>query len=310
MLASVEEENSIMLSGGNAFTLKYADVITDVALTSSEYIHSSQTVPFTGIVLHGSVDFTGTPINMEGDIDRAILNAIENGASMFFTLSYRNTKELASDEFWSKYYSVSYDIWKDDVKKYYDILNDALKDLQTSYITDHRFLNAARVPDEDEAAADEALMDEYIEEIIKVSVEAYNRYHLAVLRAERLGTEMPKKNTYRPEFPEAPENTTEISKFANAVATAAENAYIASGSGELPTVDEVKALLQASDPALTVPKLASQYETQIGSVVYVEYGGSVGFVLNYNNFPVSVQISDSQTVNIEANGFATVTANS
>lgn len=310
MLASTKEENSIMLSGGNAYTLKYADIITDVALTSSEYIHSSQTVPFTGIVLHGSVDFTGTPINMEGDIDRAILNAIENGASMFFTLSYRNTQELASDEFWSKYYSVSYNIWKDDVKKYYDILNDALKELQDSYITDHRFIDAVRVPDEDEAAADEVLMNEYIEEIIKVTVEAYNRYRLAVLRAERLGTETPKKSLYRAELPAAPENTKEMSNFANAVSTAAENAYIASGSGELPTVDEVLELIQASDTTVTVPKLTLQYETQIGSVVYVEYGESTGFILNYNNFPVSVQISDSETVNIEANGFATVTANS
>ena len=97
MLNSVAENNKVMISGGNAFAIKYADVITDVSLTSSEYIRASQTVPFTGMVLHGSVDFTGTPVNMEGDIDQAILNAIENGASMLFTLSYQNTKELASD---------------------------------------------------------------------------------------------------------------------------------------------------------------------------------------------------------------------
>ena len=83
-------------------------------------------------------------------------DAIENGAAMFFMLSYQNTSELKENFRLSKYYSVSYDIWKDDVNKYYDTLNGALKDLQTSYIVDHEFLDGERVPDEDEVEADAA----------------------------------------------------------------------------------------------------------------------------------------------------------
>ena len=308
MLASVEEENKIMLSGGNVYALQYADVVTDVALTSSRYIHASQTVPFTGIVLHGSVDFTGTPINMEGDIDQAILNAIENGASMFFTLSYRNTQQLASDEFWSKYYSVSYDIWKDDVKKYYDILNDAMKDVQTSYITDHKFLDAVRVPDEDEVAENAATMDAYIAEIIAATVSAYDRYQLAVARAERLGNARPDEKDYKPELPEAPEKNAEMNAYANSVAAAAKSAY--KENGEVPTVEAVRAIL-AADPAVVEPQLVAKYETQLGAVVYVEYGESTGFILNYNSFDVSVQIpGTTETAVVEANGFVAVTANS
>ncbi len=261
MLASASESNKIMISGGNAYALKYASVVTDVSLTSSEYIRSSQSVPFTGMVLHGSVDFTGTPVNMEGDIDEALLNAIENGASMFFTLSYENTRELASDEFWSKYYSVSYDIWKDDVKKYYDILNGAMKDVQESYITDHAFVNAVRVPEDDEKAEDDALLAKYAEELATAQADADRRYALAVERAQRLGTAMPSKLDYKP-------------------------------------------------AEVEMPDVVTKYQTQVGSVVYVEYENGTGFYLNYNTYPVSVQISETESVVVEAGSFATVSSNS
>ena len=45
----------------------------------------------------------------------------------------------------SKYYSVAFDIWLDDVVKYYNELNDAIADCQTSLITGHEFLVGERV---------------------------------------------------------------------------------------------------------------------------------------------------------------------
>ena len=112
------------------------------------------------MVYHGSKVITGSAINMKGDINEAILNAIENGASMYFVLSYENTNLLKDDFQWNSYYSVKYDIWKDDVVKYYTKLNDATKDLQTEYITGHEFLEAVRTPDADEIAAEEQLAED------------------------------------------------------------------------------------------------------------------------------------------------------
>ncbi len=155
--------SKVMTSGGNAYTWKYVDYITDIALDSSRYAQSSASVPFLGIVLHGYVQFAGTPVNMEGNIDYALLKAIENGASLYFTLSYRNTENLKNDELLSQYYSVRYDIWFDDVVSIYNELNELLKDLQTSTIIDHRFLSGERVPDNDELEADaEKAMQEAI----------------------------------------------------------------------------------------------------------------------------------------------------
>lgn len=144
----------IMTDGGNSFVWKYVDHILNVSLDSSRYNFSSNAVPFIGVVLHGSISFTGEPLNMEGDLQYAVLKAIENGASPYFVLSYQNTNALKDDKQLSKYYSIRYDIWKDDIKDVYETLNGVLGDVQDKYIVDHEFLTGSRVPDSDELTSD------------------------------------------------------------------------------------------------------------------------------------------------------------
>ena len=148
-----ENYGKVMTSAGNAYSWKYVDYITDVALDSSRYSQSAASVPFLGMVLHGYVEIAGTPINMEGNLDYAILKAIENGASLKFILSYRNTDNLKTYETLSKYYSVNYEYWYDDVVVLYNEVNDALAGVQTSVITEHKFVDGYRVPDSDELLA-------------------------------------------------------------------------------------------------------------------------------------------------------------
>lgn len=149
-----ENYNKVMTAGGNAYCWKYVDYITDIALDSSRFSQAAASVPFLGIVLHGYVEIAGTPINMEGNLDYAMLKAMENGASLKFILSYQNTENLKDYETLSKYYSVRYDIWFEDMLNLYRELNEVLKDLQTSVIVDHKFLDGVRIPDDDELEAD------------------------------------------------------------------------------------------------------------------------------------------------------------
>lgn len=149
-----ENYDKVMTSGGNAYTWSYVDYITDIALDSSRYIQASASIPFLGIVLHGYVQFAGTPINMEGNTDYALLKAIENGASLNFILSYQNTNLLKEDELLSQNFSVRYDIWFNDVVSMYNELNSVLADVQTSRIVDHQFIEGDRVPDKDEILSD------------------------------------------------------------------------------------------------------------------------------------------------------------
>ncbi len=145
-----ETYGNIMTSGGNAYTWKHADHILDMPLDSSRYIKSTYTVPFLGYVLHGYKNFTGSAINMAGDIRYEMLKCIENGAYMYFILSYDNTELLKEDEQLSKYYSIRYDIWYEDVVELYNELNAILEPLQTKEIVGHEFLIGERVLEEGE----------------------------------------------------------------------------------------------------------------------------------------------------------------
>ncbi|MBR2019617.1 MAG: hypothetical protein IKA05_04390 [Clostridia bacterium] len=145
---------SLMSDGANAYTWGYVDHLLNVDLDSSRYVKSSASVPFLGVVLHGYVQFAGAPLNEESDVDYALLRALENGAGLYFILSYQNTQELKENGILSQYYSVRYDIWEEDVIKYYNQMNGLLKDVQNKVIIDHKFLNEAeRVLDPDELRA-------------------------------------------------------------------------------------------------------------------------------------------------------------
>ena len=162
-ISNPENNLQVMVDGGNAYTWKYVDHILNAPIDSSRYLAASYSVPFLGVVLHGYVNFTGSPLNMEGDVSYAKLKAIENGASVYFTLSYQNTQNLKDDENLSQYYSVRYDIWFDDVVEIYNELNAEMADLQTMLITNHEFLGGVRVPDTDELDRD---LEEEFKEIM------------------------------------------------------------------------------------------------------------------------------------------------
>lgn len=144
----------IMVNGGNVYTWALANHILDVPLDSSRYRTEYRTVPFVGVVLHGYVPFAGTALNMEGNLTYAMLKAIESGAGLYFVLSYENTALLKEDAMLSQNYSVRYDIWRSRLADIYQEINAVLADVQTKLIIDHQFLDASRVPDDDELMSD------------------------------------------------------------------------------------------------------------------------------------------------------------
>ena len=256
MLEKLEGEyKDVMVDAGNAYSFSYADMIINISTDSSNYMISSESVPFLGIVLHGAKTCAGTAINMEGDVYTSILKSIENGYYLNFKLSYQNTDKMKDDVDYSNYYSVKYEYWKDDVIKYYNILNEATKDLQNKLIDDHDFLSARRVADADEIEADDAQL-----EATKMQVfEQLKAMAVKEERAKRL--EARQDGTFDP-------------------ATA----------GEI-VVDE-EALMKQAEQSKEYKSVASankdRYNTKSGTVVLVEYEGGVKFILNYNSFDVTV----------------------
>ena len=276
VLSKIKEDNkSVMIDGGNAYAIQYADHILNTSLDSSRYNNSSNSVPFLGMVLHGYKNFTGTPINMEGDIDYAVLKTIENGASLFFTLSYQNTAELKEWFMFNQYYSVRYDIWFNDVVEKYNYVNDILKGVQTATITEHEFLIGERIPDEIDAAIDAAAEQAILDAEAEAEALKLEKEERAKQLAIRLGEE--------------PEEVVEEEEVL-------EEDELAEGEEGEEIAEEAE-----EEAAYVVTK----YTSNDGSIVKVGYENGTKFILNYNSFAVTT-VYNGISYTIEALSFVVI----
>ncbi len=163
-----KRDYEIMTATGNIYAVKYADHILGVATDSSYYRFSSYTIPFTGMILHGYVNYSAGALNYSGSPDYDILRAIENGAAPYYVLGYRNTDLMKEVEDLNDYYSISYENWFDDIVENYYILNTAIGDIQDYKITDHKILIGERIIDADERESNfDALKNEFVENFDK-----------------------------------------------------------------------------------------------------------------------------------------------
>ncbi|MDD4164342.1 MAG: DUF5696 domain-containing protein [Eubacteriales bacterium] len=139
-----KDNGKVMVSGGNSYVFQYVTDIVDLPLDDSQYRHSSGSIPFMGMVLHGYIEYSGKAINLAGDYQYTLLKTIENGASPYFVIAIDNTAELKNYSSYSQlsgYYSVKYSIWAQDMVQTYKELNTALRDLKYSKMVYHEFLD-------------------------------------------------------------------------------------------------------------------------------------------------------------------------
>ncbi len=282
-----EEYGNVMTEGGNFYAVPYVTDILNVPLDSSEYLNTSETIPFLGMLLHGHVNFTGMAMNNAGDMDYQILKAIENGASCYFQLSYQNTEKLKSNTDFAKYYSISFDIWFDDLVRVYNTLNDAISDLQTKLIVDHEFITGERVLSAEEQAeldAEIALLIAELEE--QRAQEEARREELAA--QEELDSELglDDEDEEDGEKTEDGEEDTEEKDDEKEEDEDASDDEEASEDDEMTDEEREAAFEEQIEKAKE--RLESRNIIDNGKIVKVTYEGGTYFILNYNNFSVTV----------------------
>lgn len=141
------------LDEGNEYALPYADSLINVASSSSRQRIESYSVPFVGMVLKGYLPYTTTAVNQSGNVERAVLEAVENGAGLHYQLMYLNQLELVDTEY-KDLFSVNYEIWMDEIIETYQSMNERLGYLASVPIQAHERVNqdVARVLYEDGSA--------------------------------------------------------------------------------------------------------------------------------------------------------------
>ena len=139
--ANLFKENGMSVMGKtlNAYLLPYVDSIFELSNTSSIYNLADESVPFYQMVIHGCVQYSGEPINLNGDVKTAFLQAVEAGAGLYYRWCYAPNKDV-KDLWFSGMYSLSYSSWIDDAIEMYKSYNDLLASTAGATMTKHEFL--------------------------------------------------------------------------------------------------------------------------------------------------------------------------
>ncbi len=333
--------DSLMTSVGNAYALKYASHILNLSLDSGHISAATYTVPFTGMVLHGYVNYTGSAINEAGDADYELLKAIENGASLYYLLSYANTSYMKEDPDLNVYFSIRYDIWKDQLVEHYNTVNTALKDLQLYKISDHAFISAERIPDDvDVKNTSEKFFDEVLvalKETIKTKYEKMNEQAKAdydaglIPEGQIITISTDNQKIYDKALALITANMNDeekaIAGLANGLSKEMKNQIdkvIADCKASIPgkdgatvyadvLIDDIEADLNyniTDSEATDKNYVKTDYTIDDGSVVLVTYSNGrseedVKFVINYNLCDIDVRI-DGVVYTVESYGFVRI----
>lgn len=117
--AKILSENSLLMTDiGNAYMLPYVSDITNLPLYGSHYSAETKSIPFAPMVLHGYVNYTGEPLNLQTDKRKEFLKSVEYGAGLFFILNNAKS-EMLKQTLYTDLFSSEYTVWTDKASEYY-----------------------------------------------------------------------------------------------------------------------------------------------------------------------------------------------
>lgn len=131
-----KNNKKVLLSASNAYATKVADYVLDVPMKSSQYDFMDEDVPFYQIVFKGIIPLATQPVTMSGDVDKAILNAIETGMGLTFALSYDYSYEIV-DTSDVRYYGSNFLNAKKLIEKAVEENSDYYNAVKGAKILDH-----------------------------------------------------------------------------------------------------------------------------------------------------------------------------
>ncbi len=138
--AAKEKGLSVMINGGNDYAVTKADFITNMPLRGNQYAIIDEMVPFYQIVLHGYVNYTGSPVNLAYEKDQIILESAEAGAGLQFTFMKASERDLQETSY-TEYYASNFDEWKEKLSDVYEEYNSKMAPVMNSLIKDHEYVS-------------------------------------------------------------------------------------------------------------------------------------------------------------------------
>jgi len=144
-LTKLEAASPLLISGGNAYTFGFSSDFINVPLSHNAVYIVDAEIPFYQMILSGSANYAGVPINLNGAFDEHAIAArlVEFGASPHFTFTAEQSGDL-------KYtgknhvHAATFANWSQAAIRIYDTVNAALSQVSGSFITQHEVLPDGR----------------------------------------------------------------------------------------------------------------------------------------------------------------------
>ena len=323
-----QKEYELMIGTGNIYAAKFADHILNLPVDYSAFRFSSYAIPFVGMILHGYVNYAGTPLNYSGSPAYDVLRAIENGANPYYIIAYQNNAYMKDDIELNKYYGVDYENWYDEILTTYTKMNSILKGVQDYEIVDHKTVLSERTAEKSERIANyntlkaeliAAFRAQVVEKVdaavnangenakIEIDVNAlYNQFANTILADYKAEIEI-----------DVVDGKNALKEAIRLIAVEFMTEYNGSAAPVVISTFDVDGApctdyTQYSDHLFTTDSTMFERETydvtdytldndNVVMVTYKKGNSVVVFVLNYNLFDVTVNVGD-KTVNIPTYG--------
>lgn len=126
-------------SAANLYSYKYLSLIENMPLGGGNSAVFDKEVPFCQIVLHGSLDYSSSPINNESDEETALLRAIETGSGLHCILN-KNIDNSLFDTDSTALFSSSFASNAESASAAYNSVLKALDGLNDKKIANHYYV--------------------------------------------------------------------------------------------------------------------------------------------------------------------------
>lgn len=140
LLQTAEERfDHLLVHGGNAYSLRSADMVLDAPTDSSRYDMTDRAVPFYQIVTRGAVSNVISAVNLGADRELAFLKALETGSCLSYSWIGGDVSLLADTDY-NDLFGADVELWLDIAASQYHAYQEVMGLVAGQPILRHRYL--------------------------------------------------------------------------------------------------------------------------------------------------------------------------
>jgi len=131
---------NLAITQPNDYMLKHTSSVLSIPMETSQFMYTTDSVPFVQMLLHGIVDYYESYANHQSDPSESLLRMIEYGAYPSFVITKEPSWKLQNTPS-SEFFSTAYEDWAPEIKRLYDKANEGLKPVMSAFMTDRKVVN-------------------------------------------------------------------------------------------------------------------------------------------------------------------------